>query len=240
MNITHLFFSPNGESRKIAQHFQNQLGGLLFDLTHLKTRQNFNLEKTYELIILTIPVYAQQIPIPLRTFISKLKTKYLIINLTYGGFSYGNVLYDVFKRTKNAHLLGYSITPVKHAYIEGKIDIDFNAYHQLIERIQNETLTPVSLKYRFKNVFARVFEKTRTHYNFKLTLNKAYCHECQQCINACPVNAIRSDYRIDLKKCIACGRCTSCPNQAFKSNYSKALRWYLKRKRKTKIIVKAN
>jgi ferredoxin len=240
MIITHLFFSPNGESQKIANHFHNQLGGAIFNLTFEKTRQNFNFEKNYELIIFTLPVYAQQIPIPLRSFISKLKTKYLIVNVTYGGFSYGNVLYDVCKKMKNAYLIGYSITPVKHAYIDEKVAIDFHVYHQLIENIKTGNLTTMTIKYRFKNVFARFFEKTRTHYNFKLTFDETACNHCQMCIKTCPVNAIRKDYSVDLKKCIACGKCTLCTQQAFKSSYSKALKWYLKGKRKTKIVIKAS
>jgi NAD-dependent dihydropyrimidine dehydrogenase PreA subunit len=238
LNIAHLFFSPNGESEKIAKYFHSKLDGKLFNLTYSLTRSTYNFENEFDLIVLTIPVYSQQIPIPLRTFISKLKSKYVVINVTYGGFSYGNVLYDTYRKMRKARLIGYSITPVKHAYLSEDVQINFEVYDDIINRIHDQMFLDLKVTYRFKNIFARFFEKSRTHYNFTLIKNEQNCDSCLVCITKCPLNAIQKDLSIDLKKCIACGQCVkTCPKQVFKARYSKALKWYLNRKQKTNVIV---
>ncbi len=236
MRIIHAYFSPNGETKKIANHFHQQLGGVIVDLS-LNDHELMD-SISDSLLILFCPVYSQQIPIPLRTILPLLKPKALVIMLTYGGFSYGNVLYDIKKMMKPVEVVGYAITPVKHAYIEQNIAIDFSLYHPIIERIQHEIYESTPIPYRMRNIFATFFEKKRTQYNFRLNFNRELCTQCGLCIKHCPTHAINSMLDVsDL--CISCGHCVSvCPEKAIDQRLSLGLRIYMLQKQKTSVIVR--
>ena len=57
MEIVHGYFSPNGETKKIAQLFYNELGGRFFDLTLPQSRVDYRKVKA-GLYILSLPVYS--------------------------------------------------------------------------------------------------------------------------------------------------------------------------------------
>lgn len=235
--IDHLCFSPNGETMKIATYFHERLGGTLHDLTNPDVRESFSLDTTYETVVLSFPVYAQRVPIPLRAFFKTLKVKRLLINVTFGGFSYGNALYEAWKKIKPNVLLGYSITPVRHAYLREDVTIDCTSYDPLIRRFQASS-SPVSVPYRFKNVFAHLFERTRTRINDKITIDKSICIDCHQCQSICPTQAIDQHYAIS-KDCLHCDLCVKmCPVQAITAKKSVFLRLYLKKKAKRKTIIR--
>jgi ferredoxin len=235
--IDHLCFSPNGETMKIASYFQKRLGGKLYDLTRPDVRAAFPLDTTYEAVILSIPVYAQRIPIPLRPFLQRLNVKRLIINVTFGGFSYGNVLHEAWKSIKPHALIGYSITPVRHAYMTEEVKIDYPSYDPLIDRFPTSS-SVVDPPYRFKNVFAYLFERTRTRINDKLSIDKRICIDCHRCQNICPTRAIDQHYAIT-KDCLHCDLCARiCPVQAITTKKSVFLRLYLKKKAKRKTIIR--
>ncbi|MCF7931750.1 MAG: 4Fe-4S binding protein [Acholeplasmataceae bacterium] len=237
--ITHIVFSPNGKTFEVASHFHRHLGGTLYDVTLQKDRDRFVFDQVYETAIVFLPVYSQAVPRPMRPFLKALKVKTLILNITYGGISYGNVCLEA-KQAINPHfVLGYSITPVTHAYEANQVKIDYLCYQPLIKAIQEQRQGDVPIPFRFKNMFAPVFEKARTNHNIRLTIDHDTCTNCHLCQTLCPVDAIDQDLNIT-KACIRCARCHHiCPEDAISMTPSKSLSFYLRHaKKKTDIIVR--
>ena len=238
MNISNIYFSPNGETKKIAVYYYEKLGGTLVDFTAQSSRDTYDFKILHDLVILSIPVYSQNIPKPLRSILKMIKSTYVLINLTYGGFSYGNVLNETSKKLLSSTLIGYSITPVSHAYLESQIAIDLAKYDVLIQRIQNTDFHPVKPIFKIKNIFASVFEKRRTKMNYQLLFHPDRCIYCNQCILECPTQSIND--AIQFKDgCILCGHCVHiCPTQAIEAHQSIYLKHYLKNKQKTSVIIR--
>lgn len=94
MKIISIHFSSSGESRKVAEYYAKKLSCPCYDLTSKQAREHFDFNKYYDLIILSFPVYAQNIPQPLKTILSKLNSSFFIINITYEKMSFGNCLKD--------------------------------------------------------------------------------------------------------------------------------------------------
>ncbi|MFP4177623.1 MAG: 4Fe-4S binding protein [Acholeplasmataceae bacterium] len=222
---------------KIASYFHRRLGGVLHDLTDPDIRESFPLHTAHEEVILSFPVYAQRIPIPLRAFFKQLSVKRLIINVTFGGFSYGNALYEAYKCVAPNVLVGYSITPVRHAYLSGDVRIDYERYEPLIDRFPTSS-SGITPPYRFKNVFAHLFERTRTRINDRITIDRKTCIDCHRCQDACPMRAIDSDYTLT-SDCLRCDLCVKiCPVQAITTKKSLFLKLYLRKKPKRKTIIR--
>jgi NAD-dependent dihydropyrimidine dehydrogenase PreA subunit len=237
MEIVHGYFSPNGETKKIAQLFYNELGGQFIDLTLPQSRVDHRKLKA-DLYILSLPAYSRNIPIPLRGFLIHIKAPQVFINLTYGGFSYGNVLHKIKKRLLVSKIIGFTITPVKHSYLDQKTDIQKNAYDSVIKKLKTHNYKEVRVPYRIHNIFQTIFEKSRTRSNFKLMVDKDLCNQCNLCVNECPSGSITQSIRI-LDSCISCNHCVQvCPTHAITSKKSKFLSFYLKRKQKTSVIVR--
>ena len=237
MEIVHGYFSPNGETKKIAQLFYNELGGSFIDLTLPQSRVDHRKLKA-DLYILSLPVYAQNIPKPLRKFLVHIKAPQVFINLTYGGFSYGNVLHRIKKRLLVSNIVGYTVTPVKHSLIDQKIDIYNKAYESVLLKLKTQNYHKIRIPYRFHNIFTSIFERSRTRYNYRLLVNKDLCDQCNLCINECPSGSITSSIKI-LDSCISCNHCVQvCPKHAITSKKSKFIDSYLKRKQKTSVVVR--
>lgn len=237
MEIVHGYFSPNGETKKIAQLFYNELGGRFFDLTLPQSRVDYRKVKA-DLYILSLPVYSQNIPKPLKSFLIHIKAPQVFINLTYGGFSYGNVLRKIKKRLLVSKIVGYTVTPVKHPFIDQHIDIDISTYDSVLKKLKTRDYHEVRIPFRFHNIFTPLFEKARVRSNFKLIVDKDLCDHCNLCINECPSGSITHSIKI-LDSCISCNHCVQvCPRHAITSKKSKFLDYYLKKKQKTSVVVR--
>lgn len=237
MKIYNLYFSPTGNTERIANYFSDCLKVENIDLTKLINRDSLNIEKD-SLCILSIPTYSQSIPRPLRKCLAKIKSQYVVLNITYGGMSYGNMIYELRQRFKDSIIIGYSITPVTHSYLLNPVYIDLSKYDEIINRIRDKVFIPVKIKFKFKNIFARFFEKARTKYNYKIKYIPNLCTHCNKCIDNCPVNAIDMNHAIN-NECIRCGKCVlSCSSNALTNKLSFPLRLYLNKKVKTNVIVR--
>ncbi|MBU1093970.1 MAG: 4Fe-4S binding protein [Firmicutes bacterium] len=238
MKITHIYFSPNGETKKIALHFHEKLDGNLVDFTNPVVRNAYDFNQNHDLIILSIPVYSQNIPYPLRSKLKTLKTKYLLLNLSYGGFSYGNMLKKIERQFSQSTLIGYSVTPVGHIYLHQKVDLQISLYNQLIKQILDQSFEPIKVKFKFPHIFAQFFEKKRTQFNYRLSVDLESCINCGLCIEQCPTESITET--IEFKdSCLKCGHCESiCPTHAIHAQQSFLLKQYLKKKQKTSVIIR--
>ena len=238
MQINHIYFSPNGETKKISIYFHEKLGGNLVDFSNPLTRNAYDFDKIHELIVLSLPVYSQNIPIPIRNILKKLKTMFLIINITYGGFSYGNTLRIIQRKLKNSILIGYSITPVGHIYLNQEIRIDLSHYNPIINRVNTHLFKPVKSFIKIGNIFSSLFEKQRTKYNYRIKVNLDLCISCYLCIEQCPTGSITKTIDI-LDSCMRCGHCEKiCPTHAIQAKQSFFLKQYLKSKQKTSVIIR--
>ena len=237
MKIYNIYFSPNQNTKQIAMYFSNHLQSVDINLNKKENRENLNIEME-SLTILSIPTFSQNIPVPLRPILYKIKSKYVLLNITYGGFSYGNMIYETAKKLKNSIIIGYSITPVNHSYINQNIPIDFSKYDILISRIRNQYYKPAKIKFKFNNIFANFLEKYRTIFNYKINLDDSLCTHCNLCISNCPVQAINTRIEIN-DACIKCAKCVNiCPVKALSGKKSFFLKIYLKKKQKTSVIIR--
>lgn len=238
MKIYNIYFSPTYNTKKIAMYFGEQLDTIDIDLSKPSVREKYSTEEN-SITILSVPTYSQNIPIPLRTCLDKVISKYVIINVTYGGCSYGNLVYSLKKKLPNSKCIGYSVTPVKHTYLDRKVKIDFSKYDVLVNRIKNQVFNEIKIRFKFKNILADFLEKERTIFNYHLTWDKDLCNDCGLCIRECPMNAIDDNHNFK-KNCIICARCESiCPQAAIRGKMTGPIKLYFKfKKQKTSVIIR--
>ncbi|MDD3123104.1 MAG: 4Fe-4S binding protein [Candidatus Izemoplasmatales bacterium] len=237
MKIGHFVFSPGKETFKIATYFQSQIKGDFFDITDKKVRDYYDETNKFDLVFLSFPVYSQNIPIPLRSFISKIHSSYFVLNITYGGFQYGNVLKEAHDLIQPSICTGYSVTPVNHTYLNQDIHIDNSLYHPIIDRVKSNEFKTISVPKYKKSIFASFLENERTKYNVSIHFDPKLCINCQKCVEVCPMYAINIEKNIN-KSCILCTACVkNCKTSALTYKKSYILKSYLKIKQKTKVIV---
>lgn len=236
MTITHIYFSPNGQTKIIADYFIDYLKGDAFDITDFQTRQSLEIVRE-DLVVLSFPIYSANLPDIVYEALSRVESKYMIINLTFGGMDRGNVLKEMIDFLPKVKLIGYSISPVKHAYLDHGPQVDLTQYDSLIQRVNSlkfTTIKPLIFKKRF---YTHWFEKIRTNYNYRLKINHKKCNHCNQCIESCPLGAISPDLKIS-KDCIRCGKCVGiCKSNAIYARKSLLLRTYLKKKPITETLI---
>ncbi|MBN2539973.1 MAG: 4Fe-4S binding protein [Bacilli bacterium] len=229
-------FSPNGETKKIADYFSSELNLDVIDLTEEDIREQIT-EERGDLCILFLPVYSQNIPRLVRNMLSKFQFRFYIFNITYGGFSYGNVLQKLKKLLPFGSVIGYSITPVKHAYINQKIKIELAQYNPLIERIKKHDFAPIVLPRRL-SIYPIMLEQCLTDYNYRLKLDADKCTHCGLCIEHCPTNQIKEGIILP-KSCLKCSKCVQiCPTGAILGKTSLPVRLYFQKKQKTSVIIR--
>jgi len=237
--VHHVVFSPTGSTRSIARHFHNRLGGTFTDITDPVARSSFNPDLRDSLVILSFPVHSQNVPRPIRDILKSLKADRLVMNITYGGYSFGNVCEEAVRMIGECHVKGVTVTPVRHAYVDHEVPIDMMRYDTLIDMVSQDAPGEAEVPRGFKNPFASFFEKARTDFNIRLSVDPDLCVRCGKCRDVCPVGAIDSDYMIS-KTCIRCLTCADiCPHDAIKIRKSVFLKLYLRTvKRKTDVIVR--
>ena len=95
MKIVNCYFTGSGETKKVSEFYQSFFtDSFLLDLSNpfvLRVAQTIEAD----LLILSFPVYSQNIPLPVRKFLPYLFPKHVVINITYGQISPGNVLKEM-------------------------------------------------------------------------------------------------------------------------------------------------
>lgn len=189
-------------------------------------------ENAAETAVVVFPVYCQNIPKPVKKFLSECSAKYVVLIATYGGISPGNVLWEASKCVFGAVIAAAAI-PTGHSVLsesEPKTDFPFSF---VAERIR----TPKEAKIvkRFKNPFSDFFPSLRSRLGIKIT-RLSGCNRCKLCEENCPTHAIR-DGAIN-GKCIRCLRCVSqCPKHALSIRVHPLLKMYLLKKRKNRLVL---
>lgn len=233
MQIINCFFTGSGQTKTICDYFQSQFEtSKIIDLSDPRLSL---VQTDCDLLIISLPVYSQNTPRPVRKLINDLHAKYVIINLTYGQISPGNVLKELANHfvNKGSTVIAGALIPAKHTYLSDQIAIDFQKLDLICEKVRRGDYSSVVIHPRFKHPLASIGEGMRTRYNVKITWDAKHCIYCYDCVNNCPVGALTIPLSIT-QKCLRCTKCVvTCQTQALEFKPRRLLLKYLKSKHKT-------
>lgn len=219
------FFSGNGHSLAVADFFAKQLQTGVTEITQ-------DIQSSAETAIIVFPVYCQNIPRTVVSFLKKLNAGYAVLVATYGMISYGNVLWEAARLTK-AEVIAAAYVPTGHSFSAEGTEFDPAALAPIFEKLENPSSAKIE-KAR-KNPFASFFPAWRSRVGLKITRTNA-CDGCNICGRKCPVGAARNG-NIG-RRCIRCLRCvTVCPKKALRIKQTALLKLYLKQKKKRDTVV---
>lgn len=221
-------FTGTGHTKEIADYFATALNEKVIDV-HLNTKV---IDENINVAIVLFPVYCQDIPMPVKRLLPKIKAKYFVLIATYGKMSYGNVLFEASKMVKGT-VIASAYIPTEHTYLKESFKVDFNRLAPILKRIDNpqRAYVPKSIK----NPLASIFPNLRSRVAVKISKTNA-CTECTICSNNCPMNAIVNG--VTNNQCIRCLCCVkNCPSNALKVEYNFFLKQYLKKKPRNEFVV---
>ena len=220
------YYSNTNQSKRIAEYISEKLSFPLIDIAFYKGEKMEN-------SVLVFPVYCQNIPKAVKSFLSVLKTQALSLLATYGRASHGNVLWEIQKKYPHA-IVAAGYVPTKHTYINEAPFEDFESLVSLIEKIKADK-TPIVIKRAFKNPIADIFPDFRSRMLIKIGRTNA-CVECGVCTSVCEQKGIENGK--PNSRCIRCMRCVEkCPKQALYFKKGWFLRMYLKHRKKNKLVL---
>lgn len=218
-------FSGSGHSMAVATYISGELGVPVTEVA-ADTRGHA------DLAFVIFPVYCQSIPPLVKAFLRTLDARYVIPIATYGGFSFGNVLYEAM-RTTSALTVAAAAVPTGHSFLAEGDDFDKEALSPILHCIRNTR--PLSIPRSPKHPFACFFPAWRSRAGLKITKTNA-CTACGLCTARCPVGAISQGKTNG--KCMRCLRCVStCPSSALQIRPRRVLKAYLSRPRKGQTVL---
>jgi len=227
VNIVYCF-SGTGHSRIIAQYFASKL---ICDIVEIETIESIS-DKEYQTSVIVFPVYCQNIPIPIKTKISKIRANNFVLIATYGGISFGNVIQEA-SCLIDGKVIAAACIPMGHTYLNNTVEIDYSSLDPIFERINKPQNTIIQKCH--KNIFSNFFPTMRSHIGVKMKINDN-CNKCGLCEQRCPMKAIVNG-KIG-NKCIRCLRCANnCPHNAIKVTYHPILSHYLSRKKDQEVTL---
>ena len=218
-------FSGSGHSRAVAGLLASELHAPLIDLPTAQIPADPDLR-----LVVVFPVYCQQVPAPVRTFLRALRAGVLIPVAVWGCVSHGDVLRDV-RRMARIPVVAAAYIPVPHSYLpqtEQLVPLDRAALSRLSAAVLSAGApAEVRLPRAFRNPFAGFFPAWRSRVSVRLE-RQGHCTRCGHCASVCPVGAMQDG--IPNRRCIRCLRCVSaCPCGALSVSYSPLLLRYLAR-----------
>lgn len=218
-------FSAAGHSREVAQFFADALNAPLKEID-AKTQPKA------DTAVVVFPVYCQNIPEPVKGFLTRLNAKNVVLIATYGRMGYGNVLWEGARRIKG-QVIGAAYVPTGHTYIDETVPVDFDALRPILACVKNPK--PVSVPKLKKWWIADLFPDFRSKISVELRKNPN-CTACGLCNARCPMGTMKNGS--PGKNCIRCLRCVyECPEKALSFSCHPVLRWYLRKPRQTQTVI---
>lgn len=220
--MTEIFcFSGSGHSLSVAEFIAKALNGYIHLINHeVPVNTAF-----YETAIIVFPVYCQNIPNIVKSFLKNIRAKSIVLIATYGKISCGNVLLEA-KRLASGKVIAGACVPIGHAFLNGTAEFDKEALQPILKRIKIPCEAKIPRKR--KNIFADFLPAWRSRVSVKI-VRAINCNLCNLCGNNCPMDAVKNG--IINKKCIRCLRCvTNCPQKALSFKNSIILEKYLTKK----------
>ena len=211
------YFSGSGHSFAVAEYFCQQLK---CEIAEINEKSAITSTET---AVVVFPVYCQNIPKPVKKFLQKITSKYIVLIATYGKISYGNTLYEAQKIVGGEVIAGAYI-PIGHTFLNGDYSFDTAVLSPITERIKSPRRAHIPKTH--KNLLSNIFPAFRSRMGVKIIKDKG-CNNCGICENNCPIGAFKSG-KIN-SKCIRCLRCvTNCPQHALQYKNIWILNKYLK------------
>lgn len=215
-------FSGSGHSRAIAELLAAELQVPVLPLPAAQIPSDPKLR-----LVVVFPVYCQQVPAPVRSFLRALRMGALIPVAVWGCVSHGNVLREV-RRMVQIPVIAAAYIPAPHSYLpqtDRLVPPDRGALSRLSAAVLREgPPAEVPLPHAFRNPFAGFFPAWRSRISVRI--HRHGCTGCGFCAAVCPVGAMKNG--VPGRRCIRCLRCVrSCPVGALSVSCSPLLRGYL-------------
>lgn len=221
-------FSGSGHSMAVADFFAEKLNSGV----KLICKELANQELQCQTAVVVFPVYCQNIPNPVKDFLKELDSKHIVLIVTYGKISYGNVLYQA-KKLVSGKVIAGAYIPTGHAFLKENFEFNLNALFPIFDRIEHPKIAKIPKS--SKNIFAGFFPSWRSRIGVKIIKTSA-CNSCNICGKNCPMGAINKG-NIN-SKCIRCLRCVSnCPKDAIAFENRSILKRYLENHHKDEVKV---
>lgn len=213
-------FSGSGHSMAVARELARLLSCGVVEI-------GFDTARAADCAVVVFPVYCQNIPGPVKSFLKTLRAKHIALVATYGKISCGNVLYEARKIVSGQVIAGACI-PMGHTFLDGDHGFDPAFLLPIAERISTPRRAPIPRMP--KESLADVFPALRSRMGVKIVRTDR-CTDCGLCEKRCPMGAIRNGR--PNHKCIRCLRCvTECPQKALRYENRWILQKYLEHHRR--------
>lgn len=224
---TVFYFSGSGHSYAVAKALSDVLG---YGIKKIEDLQEMIVKR--EVAVVVFPVYCQNIPSPVVTFLKNLYADRIALLATYGKISYGNVLYEA-KSLVHGDVVAGAYVPMGHTF-RGE-DCSFCSDFLSAFAVRVRLSQKVDIPKTHKNPLADIFPALRSRMGVKIMKNEL-CHACGLCTESCPMGAIQNG-EINAK-CIRCLRCvTICSQNALRYKNIWVLDQYLKAYNKEEYIL---
>ena len=219
-------FSGAGHSAEVAAHCAERLGGRVISIgEETKCRG--------ERVLIVFPVYCENLPPPVAGFLRRAEAGCAAFIVTYGGVSYGRVLYDAQQLFPGSVIAG-AYVPTEHSLARDGWRFDGAPLASLLAKL-SEGGTEIMLPKTPKHFFSDFAPAWRSRIGAKL-VRDGNCTGCNACGAACPMGAMQQG-RAN-RDCIRCLRCVlTCPQGALSVRLSPVLKHYLRRRRCNDTIV---
>lgn len=210
-------FSGSGRSRRVADAFA---GLISCEITDIDSETRHYPREDPAVII--FPVYCQNIPAPVKSFLRRFQGSHAVLIATYGNISHGNVLREA-QELIHADVIAGAYIPMGHSFLTREEPFDPASLLPIVERIRNKR--SIRIPKSRKNPLANVFPALRSRMGVRIRRSRD-CNGCGLCREQCPRKAIKGT-RIT-SRCIRCMRCVSrCPKGALSSKNSRIMDVYL-------------
>lgn len=222
-------FSGAGHSAEVAAYCAERLGGRVISIGADTVCRG-------ERVLIVFPVYCENLPPPVAGFLRRAEAGYAALIATYGGMSYGRVLYDAQQLFPGSVIAGAYI-PTEHSLACDGWRFDGAPLAPLLAKI-SEGGAEIMFPKTPKHILSDFAPAWRSRIGAKL-VRGGNCVGCNACGAACPMRAMRQGRANSA--CIRCLRCAlACPQGALPVRLSPVLSYYLRRRRCNDTVVYLN
>lgn len=219
MDITQIYFSPSGTTKKISKQFVNAISAesAEYDIL-IKPIDKELLFSKEQLLVVTMPVFAGRIPSVCLDSLAKIKGSKTpaVAMVSYGNRDYDDALLELHDilTDKGFIIIAAAAIIAQHSMFsiaKNRPDMDdltkINDFAvKCKEKYLSGKIDPMSSTIKGNRPYcvpADIPLKPISNYN---------CNKCGICVDICPVNAISSmdPLLTDTAKCITCTACIAC------------------------------